>query len=105
MALSSISEPQLAHRNRAVFSLRSQESLAAALYLYDDIGQFLGGMVAVVTFLSIMLLAYGSFESFDLLLGLVVGWVGGLLAAVTVYTVLRFLWPVPLMLVLVMLVS
>lgn len=105
MALSSISEPQLAHRNGAAFSLRSQELLAAALYLYDGVGQFLGGMVAVVTFLSIMLLAYGSFEPFDLLLGLVVGWVGGLLAALTVYTVLRFLWPVPLMLVLVMLVS
>jgi hypothetical protein len=105
MELSSISEPQLAHRNRAAFSLRSQEALAAALHLYDGVGQFLGGTVAVVTFLSIMLLAYGSFESFDLLLGLVVGWVGGLLAAVTVFTVLRFLWPVPLMLVLVMLVS
>ena len=105
MALSLISEPQLAHRNRAAFSLRSQESFAAALYLYDGLGQFLGGIVAVVTFLSIMLLAYGSFESFNLLLGLVVGWVGGLLAALTVYTVLRFLWPVPLMLVLVMLVS
>jgi len=102
MALSSISEPQLAHRNRAAFSLRSQEALAAALYLYDGVGQFLGGMVAVVTFLSIMLLAYGSF---DLLLGLVVGWGGGLLAAMTVYTLLRFLWPVPLMLVLVMLVG
>jgi len=102
MALSSISEPQLAHRNRAAFSLRIQDALAAALYLYDAVGQFLGGMVAIVTFLSIMLLAYGSF---DLLLGLVVGWVGGLLAAITVYAVLRFLWPVPLMLVLVMLVS
>ena len=55
-----------------------------------------------MTFLSLMLLAYGSF---DPMLGLVVGWVGGFLAAVTVFTVLRFLWPVPLMLVLVMLVS
>jgi hypothetical protein len=105
MALSSISEPQLAHRNRTPFSLRGQEALTAALYLYDGMGEFVGGIVAIVTFLSIMLLAYGSFESFDLLLGLVVGWVGGLLAAMTVYTVLRFLWPVPLMLVVVMLVS
>jgi hypothetical protein len=102
MALSSIEQPPLVHRIHANFSLRTQEALGAALYLNDGVGQFLGGIGALVTFLSIMLLAYGSF---DLLRGLLVGWIGGGLAALAVYVVVRYLWPLPVMLVLMMLLS